>query len=244
MGHAHATIYRMVMDEHVCPFGIKARDLLRRAGYVVNDEPLRSREATDEFKEEHGVETTPQVFIDGERIGGYEELERHLGRPVAAEGTTTYRPIVAVFVVTALMALAATASTEGGPVRPRSIELFVAYSMCVLAILKLRDLSSFSNRFVTYDIIARRRPLYANVYPFVEAFAGIGMLAGFSAWIVAPPAMFIGTVGAISVVKAVYLERRDLRCACVGGEDEVPLGFISLTENLMMVAMGIWMFVR
>ena len=56
-----------------------------------------------------------------------------------------------------------------------------------------------------------------------------------------PLALFIGTVGAASVFKAVYLDRRELKCACVGGNSNVPLGFVSLTENLMMVAMALWM---
>jgi len=53
--------------------------------------------------------------------------------------------------------------------------------------------------------------------------------------------LFIGTIGAVSVFKAVYVDRRELKCACVGGSSNVPLGFISLTENLMMIAMAVWM---
>jgi hypothetical protein len=56
-----------------------------------------------------------------------------------------------------------------------------------------------------------------------------------------PLALFVGTVGAVSVFKAVYIDRRELKCACVGGASKVPLGFVSLTENLMMVAMALWM---
>jgi len=62
--------------------------------------------------------------------------------------------------------------------------------------------------------------------------------------IAAPIALFIGTVGAISVIKAVYVDKRDLKCACVGGGANVPLGFVSLTENLAMMGMGIWMIVK
>ena len=43
--------------------------------------------------------------------------------------------------------------------------------------------------------------------------------------------------------KAVYLDKRELKCACVGGDSNVPLGFLSLTENLMMIAMAVWMLV-
>jgi hypothetical protein len=52
------------------------------------------------------------------------------------------------------------------------------------------------------------------------------------------------TVGVVSVFKAVYIDKRELKCACVGGDSNVPLGFISLTENLMMVGMAVWMIVK
>ncbi len=60
-------------------------------------------------------------------------------------------------------------------------------------------------------------------------------------WLAAPLALVIGGIGAVSVFKAVYLDKRDLKCACVGGDSNVPLGFISLTEDVMMVAMALWM---
>lgn len=70
------------------------------------------------------------------------------------------------------------------------------------------------------------------------------MLAGALVWLAAPVALFIGTVGAVSVFKAVYIDKRELKCACVGGDSKVPLGFVSLTENLIMIAMGLWMPLR
>ena len=85
---------------------------------------------------------------------------------------------------------------------------------------------------------------YAYLYPFGEALAGILMIAGALLWLAIPVAMLIGVVGAVSVFKAVYVERRELKCACVGGDSNVPLGFISLTENLMMVGMAIWMLIK
>ena len=70
------------------------------------------------------------------------------------------------------------------------------------------------------------------------------MIAGALIWLAAPVALVIGTIGAVSVFKAVYVDRRELKCACVGGSSNVPLGFVSLTENVMMVAMAIWMGAR
>ena len=69
-----ATLHRMVMEKHMCPHGLKAKELLERIGYAVEDRHLTSREAVDAFKTEHDVKTTPQVFIDGRHIGGSDEL--------------------------------------------------------------------------------------------------------------------------------------------------------------------------
>lgn len=73
-----ATLYRMVLPDHICPFGVKAKQLLQSAGFTVDDRILRTREEVDAFKAEHGVDTTPQVFIDGKRIGGSDDVERYL----------------------------------------------------------------------------------------------------------------------------------------------------------------------
>lgn len=65
-----ASLHRMVTPEHVCPYGLKALDLLERRGFEVEDHHLSSRAETDAFKAKHDVETTPQTFIGGNRIGG------------------------------------------------------------------------------------------------------------------------------------------------------------------------------
>ncbi len=78
MGTKQATLYRMVLPDHTCPFGVRAKELLDAAGYAVDEHILRSRAEVDAFEAERGVDTTPQVFIDGERIGGSDALEAYL----------------------------------------------------------------------------------------------------------------------------------------------------------------------
>lgn len=73
-----ATLYRMVLPDHTCPFGVRAKQMLESAGFEIDDRTLSSREEVDAFKEEQGVDTTPQVFIGGERVGGSDELARYL----------------------------------------------------------------------------------------------------------------------------------------------------------------------
>ncbi len=78
-----AVLHRMMMPDHTCPYGLKAKDLLERSGYEVDDHHLTTRDQTDAFKVQHGVQTTPQVFIGGRRIGGYDDLRGFLGKRVA-----------------------------------------------------------------------------------------------------------------------------------------------------------------
>jgi glutaredoxin len=236
-----AMLYRMVMDQHVCPYGLKAKDLLQRQGYAVEDRWLTTREETDAFKARHDVRTTPQTFIDGERIGGYDDLRRFFGKRVRDPKALTYTPVIAVFAVAALMALAVSQAAFGSPFTIRAAEWFVAFSMSLLAMLKLRDVETFSSMFLGYDLLAKRWVPYGYVYPFAELLAGILMAAGALTWLSAPIGLFIGGLGSVSVFKAVYIDKRELKCACVGGDSNVPLGFVSLTENLMMIAMAIWM---
>lgn len=239
-----ATIHRMATPDHLCPWGIKALDLLHRHGYKVDDHLLTSREANAAYKREHDYDETPQIAIAGKHIGGYDALREYLDLGPDPKEGKTYQPVVAVFAVALLMALAASWGFTRQFNGIRLAELFVAFSMCVLGILKLQDLLSFATGFVQYDLVARHYVPYAYIYPFVETGAGVLMIASTGLLIAAPAALIVGTIGAVSVFKAVYLEHRDLNCACVGGGSQVPLGFISLTENLMMILMAIWMFVK
>ncbi|MEP6982577.1 MAG: glutaredoxin family protein [Sphingomicrobium sp.] len=236
-----AVIYRMVMSEHTCPWGLKAVDLLNRSGFEVEDHHLRTRVETDAFMSEHDVATTPQVFIGGQRIGGYDDLRRYLGKPIQNPQATSYWPVIALFSMTALLAMAVSYAVAGDPFTARAFQWFISFSMAVLAMLKLQNVETFSTMFLNYDLLAKRWVPYGYVYPFAEGLAGILMTAGALRWLSVPIALFIGTVGAVSVVKAVYVDKRELKCACVGGSSNVPLGFVSLTENLMMIGMALWM---
>ncbi len=237
----HAVLHRMVMPDHTCPYGLKARDLLKRKGYEVEDRWLETRAATDAFKAEHGVKTTPQTFVDGKRIGGYDDLRRFFGLKVADPDAVSYVPVLAVFAAVAALALAASHVAFGNPLTLRAGEWFVSFAMVILAMLKLQDVERFATMFLNYDLLAKRWVPYSYIYPFAEFAAGTLMAAHALDVVSIPLALFIGTVGGVSVFKAVYIDKRELKCACVGGASKVPLGFVSLTENIAMVAMALWM---
>lgn len=238
-----ALLVRMVLPDHICPWGLKARHLLRSNHYTFEERLLTSREAVEAFKAENGVTTTPQVWIAGQRIGGHDDLRRWLGLKLHDPKALTYRPVIALFAMAAAIALALSIATMGAPFSGQAAKWFVGIAMCMLAFLKLKDVEAFATGFVGYDLLARLWLPYAYVYAWAEALLGLLMLSGLFVWFASGIALFIGGIGAISVVKAVYIEKRKLTCACVGGGSNVPLGFVSLLENFMMLGMAAVMLV-
>ena len=78
-----ATLYRMVLPDHICPYGESAKAMLEEAGYQVQDRLLTSREEVDAFKASHGLTTTPLIDISGKQILGSEELAAFLRETVS-----------------------------------------------------------------------------------------------------------------------------------------------------------------
>lgn len=235
-----AKLHRMVLKDSTCPYGVKAKRLLEKKRYQVEDHLLKTREEVDAFKKKHNVKTTPQIYINDERIGGYDDLKAFIDGAIGDHWFHAYKSIIYIFATTFLMAgmislRFATFSVLG------FLEIFVALSMCALGILKLKDIDAFSNQFIGYDLLGKRYTPYSYVYPFAETIAGVLMLGKFLLWFAAPMAIVIGSIGAVSVLKAVYIDKRDLTCACVGGDSKLPLGFVSLLENVTMILMGVYM---
>jgi glutaredoxin len=220
-------LYRMVMPESECPWGLKAVKLLQERGLIFEDIKLRSRQEIDEFKSQYQVATTPQIFIDTERIGGYTDLADRLS-VAPTQAKTSYTPVIALFSTAGLMTLALSLKMAG----------FMGISLAMLASLKLMDLDSFTDSFQKYDLVTKRFKPYGKIYPLLELAIGLGFLSGVAPLLTGIASTTVGILGSISVFKAIYIDKMALNCACVGGNSKAPLGVVSMTENLMMAIMG------
>ncbi len=223
-------LYRMSMPEHECPWGLKAVKLLNEKGIDFEDHRLTSRAEVDDFKEKHNVAATPQIFFDDERIGGYSDLANYFGVE-AEEEEYSYTPVVAIFSTAGLVAWAAALGVPG----------FMGVSLSMLASLKLMDIESFSESFEKYDLITQQAKPYAKAFPFLELLLGLGFLSGVAPVLTGIGSLVLGTSGAVSVFKAVYIDKLELNCACVGGNSKAPLGVVSFLENAIMVGMGVFL---
>lgn len=226
-------LYRMDLPDHSCPWGLRAMRLLQEHHIPFEDHALRSDADVAAFKAAHGVATTPQIFAGTERIGGYTDLAARLGvRPETAD--ISYTPVVVVFATAALMALALALGA--------GFSGFMGIAICLLAMLKLMDVDAFAASFRKYDLLTQRWRAWGRLYPGVELLVGLGMLwqseVGAVIQLVGAVAVWLGSMGMVSVGKAVFVDRLALNCACVGGNSRTPLGVVSFAENLIMALMG------
>ncbi len=213
-----------------CPFGHKAINLLRKQGVIYQDHLLQSEAEVEEIKNRYNVKTTPQIFLNGERLGGYSELAAKFGEEKEEEEETSYAPVIAVFSVSALLAIATRFEVMG----------FMGFSLVLLATLKLMDISAFVKGFKKYDLVTQKVQAYGKVYPFIELLVGLAFLSGVLINIAGILAVLVGSAGGYSVYKAVYIDKKDLNCACIGGGSKAPLGAVSFSENAIMAIMGLW----
>jgi glutaredoxin len=217
----------MSMPEHECPWGLRAVNLLNEKGIAFEDIKLTSQEEVAAFKTQHDVATTPQIFFGDRRIGGYTDLAAYFDVE-AEQADYSYTPVAALFSTAGLMALATSLGIPG----------FMGISLSMLASLKLMDLDTFAESFAKYDLVTRRFKPYGKVYPFAELAIGLGFLSGIAPLATGIGSLVVGVSGAVSVFKAVYIDKMALNCACIGGNSKAPLGVVSFAENAIMALMG------
>ncbi|MDE1151173.1 MAG: hypothetical protein PW788_01440 [Micavibrio sp.] len=149
-----------------------------------------------------------------------------------ADKVRQYKPLIVILAV-ALVAAAGLAA--GGHLA--FMQAAMGMFLCLLATLKFFSLQGFANTFAGYDLLAARVKAYAFAYPFIEMALGFLYLSG-----IAPLAtnavmavlMLVGSLGVAQVIR----HGKKVQCACVGSSFALPVGRVTLAENLVMAAMA------
>jgi copper chaperone CopZ len=119
---------------------------------------------------------------------------------------------------------------------------FMAGFFLVFSFFKLLDPAGFVSAYRGYDLIARRSVAYARAYPFIELALGIVYLVNVLPIAVNLVTLGLMLVGAAGVLKAL-LDKRAIRCACLGTALNLPMTKVTLVEDLTMAAMAAGMLV-
>ncbi|MDD9909319.1 MAG: hypothetical protein OXR62_06460 [Ahrensia sp.] len=159
-------------------------------------------------------------------------------------GTTLaeYWPLLALTLVSALAGWAIVAGRADGGMNA-FMHGFMGVFLVIFALLKIFSLKGFRRGFTMYDLLAKRVKNYAYVYPFIELALGLAYLA-----YAAPTATYVATIvvfgfGTLGVIAALR-DGLDIDCPCMGSILSVPLSTVTLTEDLVMVAMAVMLLVQ
>jgi cation transport ATPase len=117
---------------------------------------------------------------------------------------------------------------------------FMAGFFLVFSFFKLLDLKGFAESYSTYDIIAKRLYGWGYVYAFIELALGMAYLSGFNLLLTNAITFLVMSVSIIGVLQAV-LNKKKIRCACLGAVFNLPMSTVTVIEDGLMIAMSLLM---
>jgi copper chaperone CopZ len=152
---------------------------------------------------------------------------------------TTYKPLLLIFLFIA--ATTAIVSIDNGKI---DVMLWMRYFMAgffiVFSFFKFLNLTGFAESYAMYDILAKRVKVYGLIYPFIELILGVAYLTGFEPTITYIATICIMGFSSIGVIQSV-LDKKKIRCACLGAVFNLPMSMVTIIENLIMVLMALIM---
>ena len=149
----------------------------------------------------------------------------------------SFMPLIIIFAFIILFSVIA--SWQRQVFSYQSIMLdFMAGFFLVFGGFKLIKLSAFAEAYAMYDVIAKRVRAYGYIYPFIEIALGLAFLLRYEilavAWITLG-LMLINSLGAYNGIR----DKKVLMCACLGSVFKLPMSYVSLGEDLLMVVMAL-----
>lgn len=168
-----------------------------------------------------------------------ELIEPNVSTSVAPEPPTSYFPLLLILFYL-LGITAAIEWVQGSFHLDRAMRHFMAGFFLVFSFFKLLNLSAFADSYQMYDIVARRSRAYALAYPFIELLLGVAYVVDLQPRLTNIVTLIVMGVSTVGVVMSI-LSRKKIRCACLGAVFNLPMSFVTLVEDLLMVAMAAWM---
>ena len=151
----------------------------------------------------------------------------------------TFKPLILIFLF--ISGVSVIATIEGGQINlMKWMNYFMAGFFITFSFFKFLDLRAFADSYSMYDLLAKRVRTYGFVYPFIELAMGIAYLTHFE-----PNSTYIATIAvmgfsSLGVIQSV-LDKKKIKCACLGAVFNLPMTTVTIIEDLLMVAMAVLM---
>jgi len=120
---------------------------------------------------------------------------------------------------------------------------FMGLFYIVFSFFKMLDLKGFPESFKMYDPLAKRIPIYGWIYPFIETALGLLFLMRFEVNIALIVTLIVLGITTIGVTKTL-LDKKSIKCACLGTALKLPMTEATFIENAIMIIMAILMLIE
>lgn len=117
---------------------------------------------------------------------------------------------------------------------------FMGLFYIIFSFFKFLDLKNFPDSFRTYDPLAKKMPIYAKLYPFIELILGLFFLMRIQLNIALIVTVIILGVTTVGVTKVLF-DKRSIQCACLGTVLKLPMTKATFIENSIMLVMALIM---
>jgi copper chaperone CopZ len=153
----------------------------------------------------------------------------------------TYKPILVVFGYI-LGASLVTEWNTGNFDLMRWMQHFMAGFFLVFSFFKMLDLKGFAESYAMYDIVAKKWSSWGLLYAFIELTLGIAFLTGFDPVLTNTVTFVVMTISIVGVLQSV-MNKRKIRCACLGAVFNLPMSTVTIIEDALMIAMSLIMLI-
>lgn len=230
------------------------RTNLRCDGCVASVKPYLDRESGVDRWEVDIASPNKTLTVDGDAHtkavkeavarGGFQVLEEIetppppvvAVQPAGSPAATTYYPLL--LLGTFLVAVVALVEVRAGSFAwGRAMGNFMGAFFLAFSFFKLLDLRGFADSYRSYDVVARQIPAYGYVYPFIELSLGVAYVTNFEPVATNLVTLVVMSVSSVGVIQSL-LNKRKIRCACLGTIFNLPMSTVTLVEDGLMVAMA------
>ncbi|HWY99417.1 MAG TPA: MauE/DoxX family redox-associated membrane protein [Bacteroidia bacterium] len=155
---------------------------------------------------------------------------------------STYKPLLILFAYILAISLLSSGFVTGIFNMILWMRYFMAGFFLAFSFFKLINLVEFADSYSMYDIVAKRIKAWGFIYPFVEVALGIAYLIDFNPFITNITTILVMGISSIGVIESV-LNKKKIKCACLGAVFNLPMSTLTIIEDLLMVVMAIGMLV-
>jgi len=210
----------------------KVKGLLGKVDGVTSVEiDLKKGKATVEMTKHVGTGTLKAALKDHPKYQLTEKVVEMAAEEEKRSWLATYKPVLLILGYVALIAV----------IRGDFMRVFMAGFFLSFSFFKLLNLPAFADSYSMYDIVARRWRGWGYVYAFVELGLGVGFAMGVAPFWVNLITLVVMTVSIIGVLQSV-LNKRKIKCACLGAVFNLPMSTVTIVEDALMIGMSVLFF--